>query len=222
MNTVDTSKIRSGLKERLPYSLSRETDIPAFYMDWFLEKISVGYVYAAGPKDMVPSYWSLKPEDVYSLVFWSRDYGPLLKVIDKLSDYNLVFNMTINGPEKFSKKTPSYKKALDQMNQLVNLFGPEVVSWRFSPISDPFNKRVFTDIAESVALMGINECFASFIHSNPFVKEERSDSEKRDVLFELSEIANKFDMNVKVSWDDLVFTDLENVGPAKCISGDRI
>ena len=52
-----------------------------------------------GAKRIVPAY----AEDVHSIVFWSKDFGPFLdgKYGEKLkkSGYNLYFNFTVNSED---------------------------------------------------------------------------------------------------------------------------
>ncbi|MDY6954309.1 MAG: DUF1848 family protein, partial [Thermodesulfobacteriota bacterium] len=61
-------------------SVSRRTDIPALYSDWFLKRLKAGFTgyvnpFAGGKRYVV----SLKPEDVISFVFWSKNFQPFLE-----------------------------------------------------------------------------------------------------------------------------------------------
>ena len=53
-------------------SASRSTDIPAFYADWFFERLKIGYSAWANPFNGVKSYISYK--DTRFIVFWSKNY----------------------------------------------------------------------------------------------------------------------------------------------------
>ena len=84
-------------------SASRRTDIPAFYSDWFLNRL------AAGSCDVLHPYtkkWfqvSLQPEDVGAIVFWSKNYAPLLPKLEKVEQVtkNLFFHFPITGNSDF-------------------------------------------------------------------------------------------------------------------------
>ncbi len=62
-------------------SASRRTDIPAFYSEWFMDKIRAGYCTVPNPFNAKQvSYVSLKPQDVRAIVFWTRDPRPHRKM----------------------------------------------------------------------------------------------------------------------------------------------
>ena len=63
-------------------SASRSTDIPAFYSDWFFERLQKGYSAWTNPFNGKKSYVSY--EDTQFIVFWSKNPRPLLNHIDFL------------------------------------------------------------------------------------------------------------------------------------------
>lgn len=66
-------------------SASRRTDIPAFYPEWFMDRIAEGRFKCANPFN--PSQVrivSLLPQDVGTIVFWSKNPEPMFKYIDEL------------------------------------------------------------------------------------------------------------------------------------------
>ena len=61
-------------------SCSRRTDIPAFLMDWIMEKIREGFVDVVNPfNNKQVSRVSLSPEHVKCIVWWSKDYTEWIK-----------------------------------------------------------------------------------------------------------------------------------------------
>jgi len=54
-------------------SASRRTDIPAFYSDWFYNRLEKGYCTVFNPfnRNQV-KYVSLKPDDVDVIIFWTK------------------------------------------------------------------------------------------------------------------------------------------------------
>ena len=63
-------------------SVSRRTDIPAFYSDWFFNRIKEGYVDVINPfNPKQANRISLKKEDVECFVFWTKNPKPLLDVL---------------------------------------------------------------------------------------------------------------------------------------------
>jgi len=65
-------------------SASRRTDIPAFYSDWFLNRLTAGSVDVLHPFTRQWSRVSLKQEAVGAIVFWSKNYAPLLPKLDRI------------------------------------------------------------------------------------------------------------------------------------------
>jgi len=60
-------------------SVSRRTDILAFYGDWFMGRLKEGVVGVVGPFGGQKYIVSLQPEDVTCFVFWSKDFTPFLE-----------------------------------------------------------------------------------------------------------------------------------------------
>lgn len=79
-------------------SVSRRTDIPAFYSDWFFNRLEEGFVYVKNPMNINQiRKISLKKEDVDCFVFWTKNATNLTKRLDELNGYNYYFQYAING-----------------------------------------------------------------------------------------------------------------------------
>ena len=68
-------------------SASRSTDIPAFYADWFFNRLKVGYSAWTNPFNGVKSFVSY--EKCRFIVFWSKNPEPLLGHLDELKERNI-------------------------------------------------------------------------------------------------------------------------------------
>ncbi len=151
-------------------SASRRTDIPAFYLDWMIDRVRKGYVDVKNP--LYPaqiSRVSLKKEDVHSIVFWSKDFSRFLTQASEFSDYNLFFHFTVNDSKILEPNIPSLNQRLLQMKQLVNEYDSKVIIWRFDPIvfwkeKDEIKDNLgsFDKILSNMANLGIKKCFFSF------------------------------------------------------------
>ncbi len=118
-------------------SASRRTDIPAYHSEWFIDKIERGYCHMINPFNGKMSKVSLKREDVDGIVFWSRDYRPMLKHLPRLFDlgYRFYFQFTIIGyPNTFDPGTPSIADSAKTAHRLMKMFGLRSVVWRYDPI----------------------------------------------------------------------------------------
>lgn len=83
-------------------SASRRTDIPLYYARWLADVILQGFVDVQQPYNGRIRRVSLLPEDVHTVVLWSKDFRPLLRNIagvkDALARYDQVFcHLTITG-----------------------------------------------------------------------------------------------------------------------------
>ncbi|UCC79922.1 MAG: DUF1848 domain-containing protein [Candidatus Zixiibacteriota bacterium] len=119
-------------------SASRRTDIPAFYSDWFMNRIKAGYVDIANPFNPGKrKKVDLSPGSVDCLVFWTRNAVPIIKHLDELDSmgYKYIFLYTITAyPRELEENLPSLKSAIDTFKKLSDKIGPERVIWRYDPI----------------------------------------------------------------------------------------
>ncbi len=141
-------------------SASRRTDIPAFYAEWFMNRIREGYCTVPNPfNPKQVSRISLKPEDVDVIVFWTRYASPLLPFLNELDErgYRYYFLYTLmNNPRALDPKSPSHKRSLNTFRILSNRIGREKIIWRYDPIvftriSDlNFHRETYQRIAEAL------------------------------------------------------------------------
>lgn len=118
-------------------SVSRRTDIPNYYSDWFLNRIREGYLYVRNPMNIHQiSKINLSPQLVDCIVFWTKNPEPMIDRLDDLKDYNFYFQFTLTGYGKDIEPNLPDKK-----NELINTFrrlsskiGKEKVVWRYDPI----------------------------------------------------------------------------------------
>lgn len=117
-------------------SVSRRTDIPAYYSDWFFRRVAEGCVCVHNPLNAAQiKRISLKPEDVDGIVFWSKDPAPMLERLTELSRYRYYFQFTLTpyGPG-IEPGLPDKKAVLETFLRLSDAQGPERVLWRYDPI----------------------------------------------------------------------------------------
>jgi len=80
-------------------SASYRTDIPAFHADWFARRLEAGAVWVTNPYGGPPSRVDLSPQAASGFVFWTRNAGPFLPILDRLADQGrpFVVQITITG-----------------------------------------------------------------------------------------------------------------------------
>ncbi|MFH1194718.1 MAG: DUF1848 domain-containing protein [bacterium] len=119
-------------------SVSRRTDIPAFYSEWFYKRIEEGFCTVPNPFNAEQvSIVNLKPEAVTAFVFWTRNAYPLMKKLELLDEHNYkyYFQFTINNlPKNYEPYNPTLKTAIECFKELSNKLGSGKVIWRYDPI----------------------------------------------------------------------------------------
>ncbi|SHO56879.1 DUF1848 domain-containing protein [Vibrio quintilis] len=119
-------------------SASRRTDIPAFYSDWFLNRIQAGFLLTRNPFNAKQiKRISLRPDDVDVIVFWTRNPAKLLKHLPLLdtTGYRYYFQFTLTGYGKpLETATLHPLKAIEIFQKLSEQIGADKVIWRYDPI----------------------------------------------------------------------------------------
>ena len=168
-------------------SASRRTDIPAFYMPWFMGQVRRGTFEVTNPFNQRVSFVPATPDKVDTIIFWSKNFGPFL---DKSygeqllkQGYHLFFNFTINSDcNSLEPNVPSLKKRLEQLEHLCRRFGPKTINWRFDPLCFfrtgggllQDNLHDFSGIAKKAAECGIVRCITSFMDHYPKIRRRLS------------------------------------------------
>lgn len=152
-------------------SVSRRTDIPHYYADWFFGRLRAGFACVRNPVNpRAVSRVSLSPELVDGIVFWTKNPAPMLDRLDLLRDYAYYFQFTLNsyGPEVECRLPDREKVLIPAFLRLSSLIGPQRVIWRYDPI---FLSRTYTaeyHLAHFEALAArlapyTNSCIISFL-----------------------------------------------------------
>lgn len=165
------------MPKKIVISASRRSDIPAFYMDWFMARLSEGIFETVNPYNGKKSVRHVSPETVHTIVFWSKNFHHFIKkgYGEKISEmgYNLFFNFTVNSENPILEPNiPPLSARLSQFRSLADNFSPKAINWRFDPICYyekanriHSNLADFSLIAEKAAKAGIQRCVTSFIDS---------------------------------------------------------
>lgn len=123
-------------KAPLIISASRATDIPAFYLPWFFDRLEKGYIRWRNPFNGRDSYISLSR--VRFIVFWSKNPRPLLAYLPRLSEKGIkcYVQYTLNDYESegLEPNVPPLDERVDTFKKLVNQLGRGSVVWRFDPL----------------------------------------------------------------------------------------
>ena len=118
-------------------SVSRRTDIPAYYSPWFWNRLRDGYVLVRQPvNERRVSRIVLHPDVVDGFVFWTKNPAPLMPRLAELADYAYYFQFTVThyGPDIEPGVPDKEKEIIPAFRCLAETIGPERVIWRCDPL----------------------------------------------------------------------------------------
>ena len=208
-----------------PLSVSRNTDIPAFWMDRWFTWMDRGWVHSSDPRTGLPAIWSVKPEDTHSIFWWSKNFRPLLdhSRVGDLSAYRNYFAFTIRGDPSTEPKVPSLGYTLDTLQVLSAKYGPDKVQWRYSPVPQDIEWETFTRIVRFVSGVGIRECYFSFLHEDGLLPEMRTNEEKKATVLRMAQILDARGMTLHGCWaDEWLMGIATNTRIASCLNAQLI
>jgi hypothetical protein len=142
-------------------SASRRTDIPAFFANWFIERLNLGNFELANPFNPARTRTiKVAPATVEAIVFWTRYPLPLIKHLEQIEamGYSYIFLITITGYPRFLEpKAPTQKKAIAAFQRLSDIIGNTKVIWRYDPIvyssstDEAYHLRNFENLARALS-----------------------------------------------------------------------
>ena len=158
-------------------SVSRRTDVPAFYGPWFMRRIQEGFAGVVTPYGGKRYLVSLAPQDVDCFVFWSKDFTPFVPHLDTLDrlGYRFYFNYTLTALPAVFETNVDKAAALKTLQYLSERYSPRHINWRFDPIilSNITGADFYLDHFERLAaqLAGrVERCYFSFVTEYEKVK----------------------------------------------------
>ena len=212
-------------------SVSRRTDIPAFYSEWFFNRIKEGFVYVRNPLNVhLVSQISLDPKLIDCIVFWSKNPKPMLHRLSELEKYMYYFQYTINPYDtSIESRVPKKHNVIDTFRELSETIGPKRVIWRYDPVlftstmDMNYHVQYFEEIAKR--LEGFTDtCIISFVDLYKKTQRNLKGTTARELSFpeiinlatQLVIIAHKHGMKIQTCAEEIA---LEKYGivHGKCI-----
>lgn len=141
-------------------SVSRRTDIPNYYSDWFYNRLREGFLYVRNPVNAHQiSRIDLSPEVVDCIVFWTKNPAGMLERLDELEKYPYYFQFTLTGYGRdVEPGLPDKRRELIATFQKLSMkTGKRRVVWRYDPIflteryTMEYHLRAFEEIASCLA-----------------------------------------------------------------------
>ena len=213
-------------------SVSRRTDIPSYYSEWFFNRIKEGFLYVRNPMNpQQVSRIELSPEVVDCIVFWTKNPEPMLARMDELKEYRYYFQFTLtsygrdieaNVPHKRDCMIPIFRRLSDKI-------GMEKMVWRYDPIlltdkyTIEYHCKAFEQIANS--LRGYTKrCVMSFVDSYSKIQKSMKAVNARLLTVEemktlakaFAQIAKENDMEIATCAEQIDLSEY-GIGHSSCI-----
>ena len=127
------------------------TDIPAYFSEWFMNRVREGYVLTRNPYNPLQvTRYRIDPSVVDILAFGTKNPAPLLPYLDELAAFRTYWFVTMNPyGQKLEPNVPDWQDVAESIRTLSDRFGPKAISWRISPII-------------------VNDCFPVYWHIEQF------------------------------------------------------
>ncbi|MBQ5960441.1 MAG: DUF1848 domain-containing protein [Firmicutes bacterium] len=167
----------------------QRTDIPAFYAEWFANRLKEGFVCVRNPYDPGQvSRYRLDPSVVDCIGFCTKNPAPMFRYMDLLKDYGQYWFVTITPYGRDIEPNVKDKhQLLEDFRTLSDIVGIDSTGWRYDPVfitdkySPEYHLRAFEKMA--AVLEGYTKTVViSFIDLYPKVR--RNFPEAREVAKE--------------------------------------
>ena len=151
-------------------SVSRRTVIPAFYSEWFFNRLREGYIDVRNPMNIHQvSRVKITPDVIDCIVFWTKNPKAILTRLDELNDYHYYFQFTLNPYDtRIESSVPRKNEIISSFKELSSKIGSNRVIWRYDPIllTDTIDVNYHIQYFEELAkrLAGFTKrCVISFV-----------------------------------------------------------
>jgi hypothetical protein len=220
-------------------SASRRSDIPCYYSEWLLNRLTEGSVLIPNPRNAGRlGRVALSPEHVDCIVFWTKNPEPMLEKLPRIDElghqYYFEFTITAYGKE-VERNLPEKQAVIDTFRRLADRLGPARVDWRFDPImkaAPALNDGSFSAewIAERFSELcrqlydHTERCIISFVDEYSHTRNREavlSGSEMRQTAGLIAEVAAQYRLPVFSCAEEIDLGGL-GINHAACIDGQKI
>jgi hypothetical protein len=222
-------------------SASYRTDIPAFYTNWLMARLAAGFCRVRNPYGGGSYEVSLRPGAVAGFVFWTRNLGPLLPLLDEVrvrAPFMVQFTLT-GYPRALEPGVIEPDAATAQLRALCQRWGRRAAVWRYDPVASTsltppeWHRANFARLAAALGGL-VNEVVLSFVQ--PYRKTARNldaaarrhgftwrdppQDEKQALIAELAAIAASHGMKASLCAQPELMA--PGLAAARCIDAERL
>lgn len=136
----------------------QRTDIPAFYAQWFANRLREGFVCVRNPYDpRQVSRYRLDPSVVDVIGFCTKNPAPMLGHMDLLEPYGQYWFVTVTPYGRdIEPNVPDKHRVLEDFKHLSDRVGIQSMGWRYDPIfiseryTAEYHLRAFEQMARTL------------------------------------------------------------------------
>ena len=188
----------------------QRTDIPAFYGQWFINRVKAGFVDVRNPyhPNQIMRYM-INHNIVDGIAFCTKNPLPFIQYLPYIADYHQYWHMTITpyGTD-IEPYVPPYEQVINGFKTISNGLNPQSMVWRYDPIlinhtySVDFHCESFYKIAKSLegytdtVVASYLDIYDKVLRNFPEGKRPPKDIQIR-LMKNLVDIANQFGMTLK-------------------------
>ena len=189
----------------------QRTDIPAFYSEWFINRIKAGFVLVRNPYNpKLVTKFKLDPKLVDVIGFCTKNPRPMFKYLDILKPFGQFWYITITGFDTdLEPNVPKIDEVIEDFKFLSNKIGKNSIAIRYTPIiiNEKYTKERHIKTFEYIIskLSGYTN-LATFGFLDLYPKLERNHKDLRDtddktkieISLEFKKIAKKYNMELRL------------------------
>jgi len=222
-------------------SASRRTDIPAFHYDWFQQRLKEGTV--SFPHPLYPAQTvrvDLQPQQVHSIVLWSKDFRRVAQEPGLLEQYQLYFQFTITAyGYPVEPQVPDYVTTLTTLEQLRKYYTAKQFNIRYDPLlllaqagpetTAQGRLTAFRKLCHDLSRLGYGGCRITTSHFSPYGHavrrlqrqgwrwQEPVAAELQRLVGEMAAVASEYGFSLYSCATEI--SGLAEVLPGSCIDG---
>lgn len=216
-------------------SVSRRSDIPAFYTNWLINRFEAGYVYVRNPMNYHQvSEVKLTPELIDCIVFWTKDPENIISRLNAFAKYKYYFQITVNpyGTD-IEKNVRPKQEIIKSVIELSKLIGKERIIWRYDPVlltekyNYEYHEKYFRKLMEMMSPY-CDKCVISFLDIYSKTKRNMTsidyqtinEDDMKIMAGKLALIATEFEMPIETCSEAIDLAEY-GINHGKCID-DRL
>ena len=193
-------------------SVSQRCDIPAYFSEWFYNRIQAGFADVPTPFDpMLVHRVSITPKEVDLIVFMTKNPLPMLERLDELNAYNCHFQVTVTPyHHDIEVNVADKRKVLEAIRELSKRYGSKGVVVRYDPIllntryTKEFHFKAFerlcsqlSGVIDTVIYSFVDEYKNTRAHHKELQLEVITETMMFEISAQLAQIASRYGIHLQ-------------------------